>query len=813
MPSSHKRYICIHGHFYQPPRENPWLEAIEAQDSAAPYHDWNERITDECYRPNAESRILDDDLRVCRIINNYARMSFNFGPTLLSWLELHAREVHDAIVEADRESLERFAGHGAALAQPYNHMIMPLANERDRLTQLQWGLGDFRDRFGREPEGVWLPEAAVDTASLEDLAAHGIKFTVLAPRQAKRFRLKGETKWTDCASAGIDPARAYRCNLPSGNHIALFFYDGPISQAVAFERLLNNGNTFAARLKDALSDDRDFDQLAHIATDGETYGHHHRHGEMALSVALEALENDPSVELTNYGRFLEQHPPEAEAQIHDNSSWSCVHGVERWRSDCGCNAGNRPGWDQSYRKPLRDALDNLRDKLARLFEAQAGEFLADPWAARDDYISVINDRSGDGILDFLDLHTNTPLPEQDRTRVIKLLEMQRHAMLMYTSCGWFFDELSGLETVQVLKYAGRALQLAEELSETRFEHAFLADLDHAPSNIAQFGSGRDIYNRLVRPAVVDLPRLCAHYAVSSVFTEDGEIGDQIYCYKAEPVAVHRFNAGRTRMLVGRVKLSSNITLDHDTLTFAVLHAGDHIISGGARSLRSQESFSELLNRVGSSFEAGDIAAIIHAIEHEFSVSSFSLRSLFADEQRRIAGLICSSAIDQVESVYASLHEQHQTLVRYLSGAGIPVPEALRLPSQFVVNRKLMLTLESDDAEPGRIVELLRQAEREDVVLDASLVAFRFGELLTRLSRSLLDDTDPDKLARVAALLDVMHELPVQPDLSRAQLAIYRLWREPDAITTPRRRDPAVRELIATVASRLDVCPQTEPLAT
>ncbi|HZJ02136.1 MAG TPA: DUF3536 domain-containing protein, partial [Thermoleophilia bacterium] len=380
-----KRYICVHGHFYQPPRENPWLEAIELQDSAYPYHDWNERITAECYETNGVARILNDAGKIESIVNNYARMSFNFGPTLLQWMEDRAPEAYAAVLEADRLSLERFGGHGSAMAQAYNHLIMPLANERDRRTQIIWGIRDFEDRFGRAPKGMWLPETAVDLPTLELLAEFAIDFTILAPRQAHRVRPlgAGEDDWADVTGGEIDPTRAYRQQLPSGKQISLFFYDGPISQAIAFEGLLNRGDLLANRLLGAFNSERDWTQLVHIATDGETYGHHHRNGEMALAWALARIEKEDDVELANYGSYLEVNPPEYEVEIYEDSSWSCIHGVERWRADCGCNTGGHPGWTQAWRGPLRDALDWIRDEIAPHYEEQAGLLLKDPWAARN----------------------------------------------------------------------------------------------------------------------------------------------------------------------------------------------------------------------------------------------------------------------------------------------------------------------------------------------------------------------------------------------------------------------------------------------
>ena len=362
------KFICIHGHFYQPPRENAWLEVIEVQDSAHPYHDWNERITAECYEPNSTSRILDEDQVIRDIINNYSKISFNFGPTLLSWMEVYAKETYLAILEADKESIRRFGGHGSAMAQVYNHMIMPLSNARDKETQVIWGIRDFESRFGRRPEGMWLAETAVDIETLEALAANDIQFTVLAPRQAKATRKIGEANWVEVNERSVDTKRAYRYNLPSGKFINLFFYDGDISQGIAFNGLLNDGKRFAENLLSAIDQHTDESQLVHVATDGETYGHHHKHGDMALAFCLDYIEKDERVTLTNYSQFLSLAPPVYEAQIIENSSWSCVHGIERWRSDCGCSSGGREGWTQQWRKPLRDSLDWLRDAAAEVFE-------------------------------------------------------------------------------------------------------------------------------------------------------------------------------------------------------------------------------------------------------------------------------------------------------------------------------------------------------------------------------------------------------------------------------------------------------------
>lgn len=474
------RFVTVHGHFYQPPRENPWTGEVDEEITARPYHDWNERITAECYLPNAP---------------NYARMSFNFGPTLLAWLETNAAETYRAILAADRASRERFSGHGSALAQGYNHAILPLANRRDKITQVQWGIRDFQHRFGRRPEGMWLPETAVDEATLEVLAAEGIAFTILAPSQAAEVR-EPASRWVDLNGRGIDPREPYRVPLPSGRSVSVFFYDGGLSHGIAFGELARGGEDFARALLSRF-DGRSGPQLVHVATDGETYGHHFRGGERALGEALERIEGSGSARLTNYGEFLERFPPRLEARVVPNSSWSCAHGVGRWSDDCGCSAGaavNHP-----WRRPLREALDWLRDTLAPLYSAAASAFFTDPWAARNDSINLILDSSGGNVDLFFARNSASAFSEEERASALGLLELQRYALLMYTSCGWFFDDSSGLETRQVLRYAARALELAEEHLGGSIEPLFLRLLERVRSASGSRPDASELYRTLRAP--------------------------------------------------------------------------------------------------------------------------------------------------------------------------------------------------------------------------------------------------------------------------------------------------------------------------
>ena len=766
-----KRYICIHGHFYQPPRENPWLEAIELQDSAYPYHDWNERITAECYAANSVSRVLDGENRIIELVNNYSKISFNFGPTLLYWLEAKAPSVYAAILEADRESQKNFSGHGSALAQVYNHMILPLANARDRYSQILWGIRDFERRFKRAPAGMWLPETAIDLQSLEILAELGIRFTILAPHQAGRIRRLGGRAWRDVSGGRIDPTQAYEQRLPSGRRIALFFYDGPISRAVAFEGLLSRGEDFANRLLGAFTDDRDWPQLVHIATDGESYGHHHRFGDMALAYALNYIESNQLAQLTNYGEYLERHPPTHQVEIIEKTSWSCFHGIDRWWSNCGCNSGGHPGWNQAWRTPLRDALDGLRDSLALPFEDRGRELLKDPWAARNDYLSVINDRSTENAERFFDRHALRPLTDADKTTVLKLLELQRHAMLMYTSCGWFFDELSGIETVQVIQFAACAVQLAQELFGDSLESQFVERLALAKSNLPEHGDGRRVYERFVRPAMVDWERVGAHYAISSLFESYPE-QMKIYCFMAEREDYQVLEAGMAKMAVGRVKLISEITRESSALGFGVIHMGDHNVNGGVQKYLSAESYQALIHEAAEPLTRADFAEVIRLMDRRFGESHYSVRSLFRDEQRKTLDLILSATLGEAEMLYRQIYEHRAPMMRFLTALHIPLPKAFQSAAEIVLNGYLRRALEQEEIDTERINGLLETAKVEGISLDNATLEFAFRKNIERMAERFAAEPTEAHLRLLDTAAGLLRSLPFTVDLWKVQNAYY-----------------------------------------
>ena len=775
-----KRFVCIHGHFYQPPLENPWLETVETEDTAAPYHDWNERICAECYATNGAARIVNNKNQIQRIVNNYARISFNFGPTLLSWLKENAPRAYRMILDGERRSRKSYGGHSSAMAQVYNHIILPLAGTRDRITQIRWGIADYQRHYGAPPEGMWLAETAADTESLELLAQHGIKFTLLAPHQCRRIRaLKEGTGWTDTAGATVDTTRPYLVRFDSGVSIAVFFYNGPTSRAIAFEGLLNSGESLAARLKAGFKDGTQ-PQLVHVATDGESYGHHHKYGEMALAYALRLLEDDKTVKLTNYGSYLEQFPPEYEAEIVDNTSWSCEHGVERWRSNCGCNGG-KPGFNQLWRAPLRQALDELRDGVAPLTEQEGGKLFKDVWAARDSYIEAMLDRGTESLERFFGAHESHVLTEAERVRARELMEMQRHAQLMYTSCGWFFDDIAGIETVQVIAYAARVLQLAQELfgqQAEALEPRFLARLAEARSNVAGAGDGARIYKECVATMELGLEQVAAHYAISSVFSSFTEETD-LFCYRVRRISYEIYTSGRGRLALGRAQIASTITGQQQSFWFAVLHFGDQNITAAVKAYNEADAaeFEAFAKQATEQVQRADFPDVIRLLDRYYGHVDYSLTSLFSDEQRRIVKLILNSTLQDIEKSLTGIYEDHASLLHYLSQAGLPKPPALTLAAGFAVNAGLRRALETDPIDQALLQSFLSLAKADQVPLETATLSYIADDRMKRaMIKLVMSSGSVELLDRALALAHTLVELPFELNLWQAQNIWYEILR-------------------------------------
>jgi alpha-amylase/alpha-mannosidase (GH57 family) len=784
MPKA-SRYVCIHGHFYQPPRENPWLEQVETQDSAAPFHDWNERITSECYAPNGASRIVNKKNEIIRILNNYAHISFNFGPTLLSWLEENAPRTYRMVLEGDRASQKSFSRHGSAMAQVYNHIIMPLANTRDRITQIRWGIADFARRFGRKPEGMWLAETAVDTETLELLADHGIRFTVLAPGQCARVRpltkstaadQVTEALWMNTDAETLDMRHPYVVRLKTGKDIAIFFYDGARSRAIAFEGLLNSGDNFAARLMGGFSSE-ETPQIVNVATDGESYGHHHKHGEMALSYALKLVEKSADVRLTNYAEFLEKFPPAHEAEIVENTSWSCVHGVGRWCSNCGCNMGGHPDWTQQWRRPLRDALDWLRDAIMPMTEKVAARLFEDVWAARDAYIAVVLERKPAATAKFLAAHAHHELNAEERIAALKIMEMQRHALLMYTSCGWFFDEISGIETVQIIAYAGRVLQLAAEVfgeDGATLEAQFVELLRKAKSNVPEQEDGAAIYQRQVKTMQVGLEQVGVHYAISSIFASYPDEAE-LFCYSIRRLTYEVVTSGRGRLLFGQARIASQITQEPETVIFAVVHFGDQNITAVVKRYDSSqaEEYEDFVQKSRSAVIGADFPALIRLFDRLFNGQTYSIQSLFRDEQRRIMKLILASTISEVESSLIAIYEDHASLLHFLGQNGLPKPPALSLAASFAVNAKLRQALESDPIDALQVRAYRGLASGDKIEIDRNTLSYIADQKMKRVMvRLQADFRNMAHLENALLTARTLNELPFELNIWQAQNIWY-----------------------------------------
>ncbi len=770
MSDAHQRFVCVHGHFYQPPRENPWLDVVEVQDSAAPYHDWNERVTAECYAPNAAARLLDERGCITALRNNYNRISFNFGPTLLSWMERARPNVYAQIVLADQDSSRRF-GRGNALAQVYGHCIMPLANRRDQHTQVRWGIADFVHRFGRRPDGMWLPETAVDRATLAVLAENGIRFTILAPSQAARVRYAGGA-WEEVGDGGIDCTRPYRCVVGPNREITLFFYDADIAHGVAFAGLLNDGHELAHRLTAATAG-RSATPLAHIATDGESYGHHHRFGEMALAAAIEAIERAPEVRLINYAAYLDEVAVRDEVMVRDNSSWSCVHGVERWRANCGCHIGTYPGGQQAWRAPLRDSMDWLQMQLDGLFEQQGETLLRDPWAARDAYATLLVRREAARRDAFLERHA-TPAPrERERVRIWKLLEMQRFGLLSFTSCGWFFDDPSGLETVQVLTYAARALQLAGELG-VNLEPEFLRRLQPMRSNLPQYPDGRRLYRELVRPLITDGRRMTAHYAMQSAFTSP-EPDTRVYAHRVTQLDRALEHSGSASFALGRVQLVSEVTEERDEHVYASLYVGGHDMHCAVAGHASRTDYPQVKASLMATFFTDPLTELIRSIDRVFGGTFYTLRDVFVEERRRILERVTAQVMLDCTADYERIVSHNRRLLDFLANAGVPLPQELRMAATYVLQRRLEQAaarfVAGEEASDAALA-VWGDARRWGVIPTTDRVRDMLERALTgALASMALSDAEP-AVRRAHAVLDAAHALGLTLNLWEAQNQYY-----------------------------------------
>lgn len=815
--STTEKFLTIHGHFYQPPRENPWLEAIELQDSALPFHDWNERICKECYNPNSVSRIVDNKNQILDIVNNYQYMSFNFGPTLLSWMEEFAPLTYERIIKADIDSISEHSGHGNALAQVYNHMIMPLANAHDKETQVKWGIRDFEYRFGRKPEGIWLAETAVDDATLKVLVDNGIKFTILSPYQALKIRKTGDKEWQDVSWGNIDPARSYKYTLKgdSKKSIALFFYDGAISKSVAFDELLKDGNRFIKRLKEGVSETRNYPQLVNIATDGESYGHHTKFGDMALSYVLKIKAEDEGFKITNYAEYLDKYESDYEVDIKQASSWSCFHGVGRWKEDCGCSTGGHPGWNQKWREPLRNALDYLRDELAKVFEAEGPKYFNDnPWAIRNKYIDVILDRNYVTIRKFQKENFKPDLTEEQKVKGMELLEIQRQAMLMYTSCGWFFSEISGIETVQIMKYAARAMQLVARFTNEDFETHFKDILSQAKSNIAEFGTGKDIYERFVKPSVVTAKQIACLWAISSLY-QDFEDEEDVYCYTVKRHSYQKVQKGSSNFLVGHIEISSKVTLQKADLMFALMQYAGGDFHCAIKEFSNDAEFNELQATLIKTFALNPITEIIRTLDEKFGKEYFTLKDIFIEERKKILQILLKDQLEKFGNTYKEMYDQGKGSIYHMQNLGLEIPKEFKISAEYALSHRYNdLLAGSDGFVENPIVQQIKdinfEAKRMNIAIDKTPSNKNFAKrIITNLNR-LTKSFEIQQADTIIELFEIVEKLDLQIDISEAQNIYYNkiYHRIGDIIENnekePRDKDIKFVKLLLNIGSKLNI---------
>ena len=781
-------YVTLHGHFYQPPRENPYLDTIERQPSALPFHDWNERINHECYRPNAFARILDNRGYLVEITNNFEYLSFNIGPTLMSWLETHHQDVYERILEADHKSCERLNGHGNAIAQAYNHMILPLANQRDKYTQIRWGKQDFRYRFGREPEGMWLAETAIDYETVTTLIDEGIRFTVLAPSQAESCRplpteAEPDPDWHEVGGSQIDPNRPYRCFIPDGRYLDIFFYDGPISRDMGFNDVLSSSQYLVGRLGQAIKGDHRNSQIVHAATDGETFGHHKRDTEKCLAYAFTQEFPHRGWTVSNYAHYLSLSPPTWEVVLKPVTAWSCSHGVDRWQADCGCGGGG--SWHQKWRRPLRDSLDWLRDQLIPLFERKGSVFFADPWRARDEYVSVILERSPETINRFLQQHQVRPLSPEERIDALRLLEMERHALLMYTSCGWFFEEISRPEGVQILRYASRALELAAEVSGIQLETEFIHRLSLAPSNVERFKDGAGVYRQLVLPARIDFPQIAAHFAISSLF-EKYPPQKQIYCYDATQIDYQKQQLGSQTLSVGQVNLTSRLLGETRHFVFAALHLGGWDFHCCIQPFDGRSAYAQLKTYLLDTFNQASVVQTVLAMSQAFGNQTFSLQHLFAEERYRIMQLLTAKTKTSLDQLYTQVYRDNYNILTAFQRDDLPVPQELQVAAEIALSHRCRLAIAGLEQSSGDLIGISNYlAELNAIAQEASHLRCQLNipevkqsleSQLWKLLIPILENHSPMDLAlqteQIGQIVEIGKRLNLNLSLAKVQERYY-----------------------------------------
>ncbi|MBI4115482.1 MAG: DUF3536 domain-containing protein [Candidatus Omnitrophica bacterium] len=775
-------YLTIHGHFYQPPRENPWTERVELQPDARPFHDWNDRITIQCYQPNAMARIVDSEGKALEMVNNFRLLSFNVGATLLSWLERNSPIVYLRILEGDRLSIKERSGHGNAIAQVYNHMILPLANEREQRTQIRWGIFEFKKRFGRDTEGIWLPETAASERTLEILIEEGVKFTILAPEQAEKIRplqvegASGTAKpkegaaWEDVSQGTIDSTRPYRFFHTKDSHrwIDLFFFHGPLSREMSFGDILFDAKKFAEKLKTVHEAERSHPELIDCVSDGETFGHHKAFGERVITFLLHEEAEKKGFKRTNYGEYLEKFPPQFEVKIKsgEGTSWSCPHGVGRWKENCGCHTGGGEGWDQKWRTPLREAVRFLEKELAEIYEREAKNLFQDPWAARDGYIELILDRSPEGREKFFGRQAAHSLSPEEKIKALKLLEMERFAMLAETSCGWFFNDISGIETVQILRYACRALEIARELGAGDLENPFLGILSGAKSNRSDFGDGKAVWEKFVKPARVSFEKVVSHYAFRKLF-ELEVTKDDFYNSELEEGEIEQETVGENVLLMGTVCLTHKTLPEPQDFIYAIYQEGVSRVECFVKKLTSRSEFHKMNVAPLSHFRKKDGDALLASLKRSFGGEPFLIRDLFPEERERILWVLSRKMREDLYQTTARFYEENRSGTVLFREAGSPVPEEFRGIMEWMMGERLLEIVEKLETRTSfeNIVKdskaLLAEAQARGLNPRVQPMIEFLSVKLNHWIEKLFHEPDPGLVQKIEQVLGLAKELRIE----------------------------------------------------
>jgi len=777
------KYCVIHGHFYQPPREDPWEDEIERQPSAAPYHNWNERIYDECYRPNSFSRILNDNGEIISINNNYSYMNFNFGPTLLRWLAKKHPTVHRRVVEADKRSCDDNNGHGSAIAQVYNHIIMPLAPRKDKITQIRWAKSFFKRHFNREPEGMWLAETAVNMETIACLVEENIKFTILSPNQAGSFRHQNGD-WISTENHGIDPRYPYRCFVEdhagnrNGKYIDIFFFDESLSRRISFEDLLASADILANEINGCFDNNSNENQLVNIATDGETFGHHKKKADMCLAYFFRKRAAQSGINVVNYATYLAKNPPVREVRVKnafgEGTAWSCAHGTGRWIRDCGCNTGALPGWNQKWREPLRRAMQTLQSEINFTYQREMSVFFDKPFEIRDTYEMFMDDQSG--IDKFLrkKAKKGVKISDEQLMRIIMLLEAQKFMLFSFTSCAWFFNDITGIEPAQNLKYALRAWQLTYPDSKTNsILREFELILQQAKSNYPDL-NGRKLLEKEALPMINHLERVAFTITVNhylyGIYSGSKKFALDDYSYSTDIArSDNDMVYDKRTWRIYSADVSHKISHESKSFVLALYKNGHQIegvvIEGKQKMPKTEAAFAKLM-------EKGDF---LRFTLHD-TISSF--RELITN--RFVADFANETYLDYLS--WAGTQSNRLNAITDINGG---LPAELAGTVKFYINKEWdtaiaeFLRSDNEMQKPiENLTEINNRAELYGISIDKTTSAEKIRLSINKDIGELNNEFLNEKLAeKIMSTLDVVQNLSIPLHFQQVQDRFYLIYKQ------------------------------------